>query len=243
MDKNLELTSNEFNHIERNNVHHYFLKKLNNIKNPVILELGVNKGSSTAKFLDYINLYGGELYSIDIVDCSRIINNDRFKNIPTEKWNFLTSNDLDIENILLKFPKLKNGIDLIYIDSYHDFTHVNKILEKWYLYISKFGYIFFDDTESRLYKAKKKFTHSINNDSIDKLVRDFHDRNYDQLVLTKYFSGSGLSELFKLSELGTSANFNSKLWNYNYFIGRLYLFLKRIIYSFKKKHKKKTILK
>ena len=50
MYKNPEIAEKEFNKIERNNVHHYFLKKLRNIEKPIILELGVNKGSSTAKF-------------------------------------------------------------------------------------------------------------------------------------------------------------------------------------------------
>ena len=241
MYKNPEIAEKEFNKIERNNVHHYFLKKLRNIEKPIILELGVNKGSSTAKFLEYININGGELYSIDITDCSNIVNTPRFKNISIEKWNFLKSNDLDIEYILQKFPNLKKGIDLIYIDSYHDFTHVNNILKKWYIYINKFGYLFFDDTESNFYKLKNDFFHSVNNDSLDQLVQNFHSRNYDQVVLTKYFSGSGLSELFKLSELGTKANFDRKLYNYNRIVGDFYLFLKKIIYHLKKKDKKKDL--
>jgi predicted O-methyltransferase YrrM len=237
-DKNTELSPFEFNHVERNNVHHFFLKKLRNIKNPVILELGVNKGSSTAKFLNYVNLFGGNLYSIDITDRSNIIHSERFKNISTKKWNFLKSNDLNLDKILTKYPELKNGIDLLYIDSYHDQVHVKKTLEKWYIYIKKYGYIFFDDTESCQYKMNKDFTHSINNDSIDELVKDFHYRNYDHVVLTKYFSGSGLSEFFKLSKLGELPNFSSKIWSYNHFIGRIYLLLKRIIYFIKSKDKK-----
>ena len=243
MNKETLLTEKEFYKIpeSRNDVHYHFMRKLVNFKNPVILELGVNKGSSTAKFLEYVNNNGGELYSIDIVDCSKIIKTERFKGIPAEKWHFLKSNDLDLDYILHNFPKLKDGIDLIYIDSYHDFTHVNNILKSWYVYMNKFSYLFFDDTESGLYKTKKDFFHSFNNDSLDKLVKDFHSRNYDQVVLTKYFSGSGLSELFKISELGSKANFTSKLYEYNYFIGRIYLFLKKIMYHLKKKDKKKNL--
>ena len=124
---NLDVFSNEVNYLEKNNTHHYFLKKLKNIKNPIILELGVNRGGSTINFLNYINSYGGELFSIDINDCSEIIYSEKFKNVSTKKWNFLISNDVDIDNILLKFPILKKGIDVLYIDSYHDSTHVKKI--------------------------------------------------------------------------------------------------------------------
>tara|TARA_B100000767_G_C19626655_1_gene476431 strand:+ start:40 stop:768 length:729 start_codon:yes stop_codon:yes gene_type:complete len=239
--KNIEFSVEEFNHIERNNNHHIFFKKLKNIKNPIILELGVNKGSSTAKFLDYVNTFGGELYSVDIVDCSKIIHTDRFKNILTEKWNFIKSNDLNIEYIFSKFPLLEKGVDLIYIDSYHDYTHVQKILKKWFFYIRKHGYIFFDDTESCQYRKIKDFSHSVNNDSIDALVKDFHYRNYNQVVLTKYYSGSGLSELFKLSEFASNADFSSNVWNYNSLIGNIYLYLKKIIYSLKNKDKKNDI--
>ena len=57
-------------------------KKLKNISNPVILELGVNRGRSTKRFLDHINFNGGKLFSIDIKDCSQAIEN--------KNWNFLS---------------------------------------------------------------------------------------------------------------------------------------------------------
>ena len=79
-----------------NDTSKYFLSKLTNLKNPIILELGVNKGGSTANFLKYINDNGGELYSIDINDCSNIINDELFKNVKTSNWKFLKSNDLNI---------------------------------------------------------------------------------------------------------------------------------------------------
>ena len=101
--------------------------------------------------------------------------------------------------------------------------------------MKKFSYLFFDDTESRAYKEKKDFFHSVNNDSVDNLVKDFHSRNYDQVILTKYFSGSGLSELLKISDLGTKANFDKKLYNYNSIVANTYLYLKKNCLSFKKK--------
>ena len=158
-----------------NDTSKYFLSKLTNLKNPIILELGVNKGGSTANFLKYINDNGGELYSIDINDCSNIINDELFKNVKTSNWKFLKSNDLNIEYILGKFPLLKNGIDVLYVDSYHDETHVKKTLEKWFIYIKKNGYIFFDDTESLSYRKSRNFTISVNNDAIDNFVKEFYD--------------------------------------------------------------------
>ena len=215
----------------------YFLSKLRNLNNPIILELGVNRGGSTAKFLKYINDNGGELYSIDIKDCSKITNDELFKNVKTNNWKFLKSNDLNIEYILEKFPLLKNGIDVLYVDSYHDETHVKKTLEKWFIYIKKNGYIFFDDTESLNYRKSKNFTISVNNDAINNFVKEFYDNNSFQLLYIKYFKGSGLSEYTKLSDLGSLPVLSKKIWKYNSTLGYIYLFIKKILYFLKSKDK------
>ena len=220
-----------------NDTSKYFLSKLTNLKNPIILELGVNKGGSTANFLKYINDNGGELYSIDIKDCSKITNDELFKNVKTNNWKFLKSNDLNIEYILGKFPLLKNGIDVLYVDSYHDETHVKKTLEKWFIYIKKNGYIFFDDTESLNYRKSRNFTISVNNDAIDNFVKEFYDNNSFQLLYIKYFKGSGLSEYTKLSDLGSLPVLSKKIWKYNSTLGYIYLFIKKILYLLKSKDK------
>ena len=68
-------------------------QKLDTINNPVILDLGVNRGRSTKRFFDYVNQKGGELYSIDIRDCSEALN--------PPQWNFFQCNDLNINQIML----------------------------------------------------------------------------------------------------------------------------------------------
>ena len=220
-----------------NDTSKYFLSKLRNLNNPIILELGVNRGGSTAKFLKYINDNGGKLYSIDIKDCSKIINDELFKNIKANNWKFLKSNDLNIEYILEKLPLLKNGIDVLYVDSYHDETHVKKTLEKWFVYIKKNGYIFFDDTESLNYRKSKNFTISVNNDAINDFVKEFYDNNNFQLLYIKYFKGSGLSEFTKLSDLGSLPVLSKKVWKYNSALGYIYLLIKKILYFLKSKDK------
>ena len=59
---------------------------INNIKNPNILELGVENGRSTKKFLELCNINDGHLYSVDIDDCSKVVQSSH--------WKFLKSNDL-----------------------------------------------------------------------------------------------------------------------------------------------------
>ena len=221
-----------------NDTSSFLLSKLKNFDKPIILELGVDKGASTAKFLKFINDNGGELYSIDIKDCSNVVNNESFKNLDTRNWNFLRTNDLNIEYILEKFPKIKDGIDVLYIDSYHDETHVKKTLKKWFIYVKKNGYIFFDDTESLLYRKLKNFSLSVNNDSIDKFVKGFFYNNSHQISYTKYFKGSGLSEFNKLSKLGSKPVLTNNVWEYSFIIARIYLAVKKILYIVKSKDKK-----
>ena len=69
----------------------------------------------------------------------------------------------------------------------------------------KNGYIFFDDTESVLYRKTKNFTLSVNNDAINKFVYNFYCNNIDQLNYIKYFKGSGISEFKKLSEISVAS--------------------------------------
>ena len=223
--------------ITDSNTSFYYTSKLKEFKKPTILELGVNRGGSTKNFLNHITQYGGELFSIDIKDCSQIIKEKRFNGLKINDWNFLQSNDLNIEYIFKNFPSLKNGIDILFIDSYHDETHVRKILEKWFLYINKNGYIFFDDTESVLYRKTKNFSLSVNNDAIDKFIYNFYCNNIDQLNYIKYFKGSGISEFKKLSEIGRVPIFSNKLWKYNYFISYIYLLIKKLSYKIKSKDK------
>ena len=48
--------------------------KISKINCPIILELGVEKGRSTKKFLEICKKNQGTLYSIDINDCSNVSN-------------------------------------------------------------------------------------------------------------------------------------------------------------------------
>ena len=222
----------------------YINKKLDEIKNPIIVELGVAETAlSTKNFLNYVNDKGGKLYSIDIQDFSKIINSDNFKNINSKNWNFLQSNDLDLEKILKNFPIIKNGIDVLYVDSLHDPTHIEKTLMKWFKYINQYGYIFFDDTESRVYKEQKALFISIGNDGMDDVIKKFYYRNSNLVKYTKYFTDTGLSEFYKICDKEANPNFAKRLWTYNYYFGKIFLFLLKLKYLYNKKDKIEKITK
>ena len=216
----------------------YINKKLDEIKNPIIVELGVaDTALSTKNFLNYVNDKGGKLYSIDIQDFSKITNSDNFKNINSKNWNFLQSNDLNLEKILKNFPIIKNGIDVLYVDSLHDPTHIEKTLMKWFKYINQYGYIFFDDTESRVYKEQRALFISIGNDGMDDIIKKFYYRNSNLIKYTKYFTDTGLSEFYKICDKEANPNFTKRLWTYNYYFGKLFLFLLKLKYLYNRKDK------
>ncbi len=50
-------------------------------KNPIILEFGVERGSSTKKFIDFVEKNSGKVFSVDITDCSNVSN--------SKSWKFL----------------------------------------------------------------------------------------------------------------------------------------------------------
>ncbi len=153
----------------------YIKDKLYNFKNPIILEFGVNRGGSTKFFLDYVENYNGKVYSIDIKDCSKVSN--------SKKWEFLLANDLNYHYIITKFPEIsEKGIDILFVDSYHDPSHVRLLLEKWSKLVNNKGIIFLDDTESLIYRLRKNFIFSVVNDEIDKVVKNFYYSNHDQYI-------------------------------------------------------------
>ena len=51
---------------------HSLIPMIRKINKPLILELGVQKGRSTKKFLDICEKNNGKLISVDIDDCSNV---------------------------------------------------------------------------------------------------------------------------------------------------------------------------
>ena len=94
----------------------YIIQRIKGIKKIQILELGVQSGVSTKKFIDICDINDGFLTSIDIKDCSNVIKSDR--------WKFIHSSDDNFEIIDKIIPK---AIDFIFIDSLHEPNHVKKV--------------------------------------------------------------------------------------------------------------------
>lgn len=167
------------------------------LTNPIILELGTAKGCSTTIFLQACEESNGQLVSVDFKDCSDISNSGR--------WKFIQSDSTDIDFILSKAPHLRNGVDILYIDSQHAKSHVEKELTGWYPFMNKGAHIFFDDVDSNPYRngqRKDNFRAEIEWDAIREYVEAFFYSNEDDLYLDIMFGTTGLAHLYKLSTKG-----------------------------------------
>ena len=101
-------------------------------KNLNILELGVLNGGSTKMFLKSKNV--NSLISVDIYDCSKISK--------SKKWKFLKTRD---DNFTFNSKFLKKKIDIVFIDSYHEPEHIEKLFYYYFKKIRIGGKILIDD--------------------------------------------------------------------------------------------------
>tara|TARA_B100001093_G_C26754387_1_gene982639 strand:+ start:363 stop:1061 length:699 start_codon:yes stop_codon:yes gene_type:complete len=197
-------------------------------KNPVVLEFGVERGSSTKAFIWLTKKMNGKVYSIDINDCSNVSNE--------KNWRFLQSDDLNIDYILEKFSVIKEGgVDLIYIDSFHENYHVVKLLSLYFKYVKKGGAIFIDDIDNisyrKTYMSKKSwavFWQCIVYDLTSDAIKEFYYNNMEKVYYTKYYGENGLGKFYKRSNLFEEPNPDNKLWNYNNLIKYFYPYLRKL---------------
>jgi predicted O-methyltransferase YrrM len=167
----------------------YIIEKIKNIKNIQILELGVNKGISTKKFLNLCELNNGFLTSIDIDDCSRVVKSD--------KWNFIHSSDDNFELIDKIIPK---EIDFLFIDSFHEPNHVEKVFYHYYNFLKEDGICVIDDI-SWLPYTKNEYRDNSSNEYTNRKtfqkILEISNQNKESFLLEFLFEGSGLAIITK----------------------------------------------
>ena len=110
-------------------------KNIKNINKPNILELGVQKGRSTLKFIEICKKQEGKLFSVDIDDCSNVSNDP--------VWKFIKTRDDNFEKIKKIIDNEK--FDIIFLDTEHTPKHIEKILYYYYKYLKIDGYFLIDD--------------------------------------------------------------------------------------------------
>ncbi len=167
----------------------YLIKKIENIKKPNILELGVNKGESTKIFLNLCDKNDGHLISVDIIDCKKVSENPN--------WEFIHSSD---DNFKLINKSLKEPLDVLYIDSLHEASHVKKVFFNYYNFLKVGGLCFIDDISWLPYTKNKKKENSYmeeTNFRIFNKVLEIHDSNLENFFLEFFFEGSGYAIITK----------------------------------------------
>ena len=183
------------------NIENDYIRKLNNfmldeikdIKNIKILEFGVRKGISTKLFLDLCKKNDGKLYSVDVEDYSNILDDDN--------WTFIHCRDDNYEKIEKIIP---DEFDLIYLDSWHEPNHVEKIIYHYYPKVKKNGLYIIDDICWIPYvknNYRDNFDEVVNIETFQRIL-EIHYTNKNQFDLEFNFVGSGLSKITKnLDEL------------------------------------------
>ena len=161
---------------------------IKNIKNLNILELGVQKGRSTLRFLELCKNNNGKLYSVDVDDCRNVT-----KDI---NWTFIQSRDDDFKYIKSIIP---NKLDVIFIDTLHEAKHVKNLIYNYYNLLKLGGYIFIDDISHLPYLDKKKtsFYCEINNKETFNEILKIYYFNQDNFNLNFSFESSGLAIIKK----------------------------------------------
>jgi predicted O-methyltransferase YrrM len=166
---------------------------ISNINKVNILEFGVQKGRSTLKFLEICNKNDGHLFSADIDDCSDVSSDP--------KWTFIKSRDDDFNLIKSKIPK---KVDVIFLDSLHEATHVEKIIYNYFDLLNKDGYFFIDDISHLPYlknKNSNSFYCEVNNKETFNKILEIYNNNFDLFDLNFSFKSSGLAIIRKKNDL------------------------------------------
>ena len=173
--------------IERN-----IFDKIKNTKNLKILELGVQNGESTKRFLSICKKKGGHLYSVDVIDCSKVSSD--------KNWTFIQSRDDNFDLIKSKIPK---QIDILYIDSLHEAKHVQNIIYGYYDLLKVGGIIFIDDISHLPYVKnglRSNFYCEINNQETFNAVLEIYFSNHKNFDLNFNFQSSGIATIRKIKK-------------------------------------------
>ena len=181
----------------------YLFPIVKEINNPIILELGVQRGTSTKKFLDICNKNNGKLFSVDIDDCSKVSDD--------KNWNFFHSRDDNFEFIKSKIP---HKIDVLFIDTLHEAEHVKKLIYGYYPLLKKNGYLFIDDVSHLPYlknMPRNNFYCEVNNKETFDLLLAIYSENYEKFDLNFSFSSSGLAIIQKKNESNLIQSHNLSL--------------------------------
>ena len=194
----------------------YIVSRIEKIKNIQILELGVQKGISTKKFIEICEKNDGFLTSIDIDDCSKVAKSD--------KWNFIHSSD---DNFSYIDRIIKKNFNFIFIDSLHEPKHIKKVFYHYYKYLEIGGICIIDDISWIPYTLNdyrdNEFTEIINRSTFQ-IILEIYNQNKDNFMLEFYFKDSGYAIITKKNNnsLKESQTIINRQFSFKNFIRKFY---------------------
>jgi len=194
----------------------YIIEKIKNIQKIQILELGVQNGASTKKFIELCDINDGFLTSIDIDDCSNVVKSDR--------WKFIHSSDDNFEKIDKIIPK---SLDVIFIDSLHEPNHVEKVFYHYYSFLKKGGICIIDDISWLPYSKNQyrdnEFSEYINRSTFNKII-EIYNQNQKNFYLEFLFKDSGYAIITKTEKnpLNNSIKIQSREYGLKNLLRKIY---------------------
>ena len=153
-----------------------------NSNSKLMVELGTRGGESTRALLAAASLTDSVLLSIDIEDCSQI-------KVPfSDRWHFLMADDIKFGKTGFREWCIEHSlppvIDLLFIDTSHEYTHTKNEIELWAGYLSDRGILIFHDTNMgegvfRRFDGSLGFGWN-NQRGVIRAVEEFLNRKYDE---------------------------------------------------------------
>jgi len=168
---------------------------------PTVVECGVDQGMPNIVMQAACKESSGHLYSIDIRDCSAVAS--------SPVCTFIQSDDGDIEGILERAPVLKEGVDVMFIDSSHKASRVTLLISMWYKYIKTRGCLVVDDIDNTPYRPGRfdpnpHVAHEVA--GLAKAVMEFYYANENNLLLEFHLGLTGLAIMRKLTPVDKEPN-------------------------------------
>jgi len=116
----------------------------------LIVELGVRGGESTFALERVAAIYDAKLVSVDMGECARIS--------PYAGWEFVQNDDIAFAGQFADWCSERGGspaIDVLFIDTSHEFEHTAQEIAHWFPYLSKRARVFFHDTHiQRIFRRR-----------------------------------------------------------------------------------------
>ena len=133
------------------------------------------------------------MYSVDIDDYSSLFDD--------KNWKFIKSRDDNFDFIERMIP---GKLDIIYLDSLHEASHVEKIFYHYFDKLTIGGYFFIDDISWLPYlknSSKDNFYCEINNRETFLKILEIYNLNFEKFDISFDFTSSGTCRIKKKQKI------------------------------------------